>query len=59
MAGGVGCTMAASYASQGFGKDVRSALFRKIQSFSFSNLDSFPPSTLITRMTNDVTQLQI
>lgn len=58
MIGGVGCTITASIASQGFGTDLRSAVFRKIQSFSFSNLDKFKPSTLITRLTNDITQLQ-
>ncbi|HOK30043.1 MAG TPA: ABC transporter ATP-binding protein [bacterium] len=58
MIGGVGCTIASSIASQGFGADLRSAVFRKIQSFSFSNLDRFKPSTLITRLTNDITQLQ-
>ncbi|MGC8777769.1 MAG: ABC transporter ATP-binding protein, partial [Candidatus Caldatribacteriaceae bacterium] len=54
----MGCTVFASRVSQSFGTDLRSAVFRKIQSFSFANLDQFPPSTLITRMTNDVTQLQ-
>lgn len=58
MIGGVGCTIASSIASQGFGMDLRSAVFRKIQSFSFSNIDRFKPSTLITRLTNDITQLQ-
>lgn len=56
--GGAGCTIASSIASQGFGADLRSAVFRKIQSFSFFNIDRFKPSTLITRLTNDVTQLQ-
>lgn len=58
MIGGVGCTIFASYASQGFGADLRSKLFRKIQSFSFSNVDKFHTSSLITRHTNDVNQLQ-
>lgn len=56
--GGVGCTIYASYASQNFGKDLRSALFKKIQAFSFSNIDKFHTSSLITRLTNDVNQLQ-
>lgn len=58
MAGGIGCTVFASYASQHFGKDLRKDLFRKILTFSFADLDEFSPGTLITRLTNDVTQLQ-
>ncbi|MCX7795243.1 MAG: ABC transporter ATP-binding protein/permease, partial [bacterium] len=58
MIGGVGCTIASTIASQGFGTDLRSSVFRKIQSFSFSTLDKFKASTLITRLTNDITQLQ-
>lgn len=48
----------ASHTSQSFGFDVRKELFEKIQSFSFANLQKFDTATLITRMTNDVTQLQ-
>lgn len=58
MIGGVGCTIASTIASQGFGTDLRASVFRKIQSFSFSTLDRFKASTLITRLTNDITQLQ-
>lgn len=58
MIGGVGCTIASTIASQGFGTDLRTSVFRKIQSFSFSTLDRFKASTLITRLTNDITQLQ-
>jgi len=47
-----------SYASQGFGFDLRAALFKKIQSFSFHNLARFQSSSLITRLTNDITQVQ-
>ncbi|MEW9121776.1 MAG: ABC transporter ATP-binding protein [Thermotaleaceae bacterium] len=56
--GGFGCTIAASIASQSFGADLREALFKKIQSFSFTNLDQYKTSSLITRLTNDVTQVQ-
>lgn len=56
--GGFGCTIASSVASQNFGADLRSDLFKKIQSFSFSNLDKFKTGSLITRLTNDVTQVQ-
>jgi ATP-binding cassette, subfamily B, multidrug efflux pump len=43
---------------QGFGADLREALFRKVQTFSFSNLDELDTGQLITRLTNDVTQVQ-
>ncbi|MFS0863192.1 ABC transporter ATP-binding protein [Fredinandcohnia sp. 179-A 10B2 NHS] len=48
----------ASHTSQSFAFDVRKALFGKIQAFSFANLQKFETASLITRMTNDVTQLQ-
>jgi ATP-binding cassette subfamily B protein len=43
---------------QAFGADLREALFRKVQSFSFGNLDEMETGQLITRLTNDVTQVQ-
>jgi ATP-binding cassette subfamily B protein len=58
MIGGVGCTIASSIASQSFGTDLRSDVFKKVQSFSFSNLDKFKTASLITRLTNDIVQLQ-
>lgn len=48
----------AAKAATGFGMRLRHALFEKIQSFSFSDLDSIGTSTLITRMTNDAYQIQ-
>ena len=45
-------------ASQGFAANLRQALFDKIQSFSFSNIDAFSAPSLVTRLTSDVTQLQ-
>jgi ATP-binding cassette subfamily B protein len=48
----------ASRVSYAFGAELRSDLFRKIQGLSFANLDKFERASLITRMTNDVTQLQ-
>ncbi|PQP86615.1 ABC transporter ATP-binding protein [Paenibacillus sp. AR247] len=56
--GGVGCTIFSTYASQHFGTDLRDHLFRKIQTFSFRNLDELKTGSLITRLTNDVVQLQ-
>lgn len=56
--GGIVNSFTASHVSQSFGHDVRKSLFGKIQAFSFANLNNIPTSSLITRMTNDVTQLQ-
>ncbi|OQB16111.1 MAG: putative ABC transporter ATP-binding protein [Firmicutes bacterium ADurb.Bin193] len=53
-----GCVYFAAKASQYFSNDLRTALFEKIQSFSFSSIDHFRPASLITRITNDVAQLQ-
>ena len=44
----------ATYASQGFGANLRQALFDKVQEFSFADIDRFSSASLITRMTNDV-----
>ncbi|MEY8763110.1 MULTISPECIES: ABC transporter ATP-binding protein [Clostridium] len=44
--------------SQNFSADLREDLFRKVQSFSFKSIDKFERSSLITRLTNDVTQIQ-
>ena len=56
--GGSGNTVFAVKVSQGFGADLRSSLFRKVQSLSFGNLDRLDTGQLITRLTNDVTQIQ-
>ncbi len=48
----------ASIASMGFGTEIRRALFDRVQDFSFSNVDRFSTSSLITRMTTDVTNTQ-
>lgn len=55
---GMACTVFAMRAGQGFGADLRRALFAKVQSLSFANLDTLETGTLITRLTNDVTQVQ-
>jgi ATP-binding cassette, subfamily B, multidrug efflux pump len=55
---GVTNSFYASHISQSYGYDVRKALFEKIQSFSFANFNLFSTSSLITRLTNDVTQIQ-
>lgn len=48
----------AAYASAGFAKNVRTALFKKVQSFSFANIDQFSSGGLVTRMMTDVTNIQ-
>lgn len=57
MIGGVLCGVFAIQASQGFGAGLRGTLFRKTQTLSFGNLDELETGSLITRLTNDVTQL--
>lgn len=47
-----------SHVSQRFGAELRSDLFRKIQSLSFEHMDRFDRASLVTRLTNDVTQVQ-
>lgn len=56
--GGFGCIISSSLASANFGADLRLDLFEKVQEFSFTNLDEFKTSSLITRLTNDVMQVQ-
>lgn len=56
--GGIVCTIYAIRAAQYFGADLRSALFRKVQTLSFTNLDQLETGKLVTRLTNDVTQVQ-
>jgi ATP-binding cassette subfamily B protein len=47
-----------AHVSYAFGYDLRSSLFRKVQSFSCSTLNKYAPSALITRFTNDIRQIQ-
>jgi len=58
MLGGVGGAYFGAKASVNFGADLRLDIFTKIQKFSFANIDKFNTGSLITRLTNDVTQLQ-
>jgi ABC-type multidrug transport system, ATPase and permease components len=59
---GVVCNIAASYfsakASSGFGRDLRSRLFAHVSGFSMREFDRFGAASLMTRVTNDVTQVQ-
>lgn len=56
--GGIGGIIFSTLAGQYFGRDVRSALFNKVQALSFSNLDKFSKASIVTRLTNDVIQVQ-
>lgn len=47
-----------SIVSQGFGANLRDSLFKKVQAFSFKNIDQFSTASLVTRLTNDVNVLQ-
>jgi len=55
---GIASSFFASYASQGFASDLRETLYDKVQSFSYSVFSKFATSSLITRMTGDITMLQ-
>ncbi len=56
--GGMSNGIFAELAVQAVGADLREALFRQVQTFSFGNLDELETGQLITRLTNDVTQVQ-
>lgn len=56
--GGVGGAFFAARAAMNTGTDLRMALFEKIQKFSFKNIDDFSTGSLVTRLTNDITQIQ-
>ena len=58
MTGGTGAAFFAARASIGFASDLRSDVFAKVQKFSFANLDKFSTGSLVTRLTNDITQVQ-
>ena len=48
----------AAIASSGFAKNLRKAIFEKVQTFSFRNIDKFSTSSLVTRLTTDITNIQ-
>ena len=62
-AAGIACMIGAAYLSAataaGFGRDLRSRVFAKVQSFSLPEFDQFSTASLITRTTNDITQIQM
>lgn len=59
----LGCGAAAGFtcskASTGFAKNLRKDMFRQVQKYSFKNIDKFSSSSLVTRMTTDVTNVQM
>ncbi len=55
---GTSCSVFASLTSQNFGCDLRKDVFRRTMSLSFQQTDQFTTGSLITRMTNDITQMQ-
>ncbi|MCZ0755900.1 ABC transporter ATP-binding protein [Anoxybacillus sp. J5B_2022] len=57
-AAGIANSFVAAYVGQQYGFSLRKHLFEKIQSFSLSHFEQFSTASLITRMTNDVTQMQ-
>lgn len=56
---GVGAAALAAKAGMGFGSNVRAAEYRQVQRFSFSNIEHFSTASLITRLTNDVSSVQM
>lgn len=59
MACGVASGWASSKASAGFAKNLRHDVFHKVQSFSFTNIDKFTPSSIVTRLTTDINRIQM
>ena len=57
IAGGINVTMAA-YIAQAVSSDLREKTFRKIQTFSYANIEQFNAGNLVVRMTNDINQIQ-
>ena len=58
MAGGVGGAWFGGKASVNFGADLRADVYNKVQTFSFTSIDKFSTGSLVTRLTNDITQMQ-
>lgn len=56
--GGIGGHFFAIRASVYFSADLRQGVFEKVQDFSFKNIDNFSTGSLVTRLTNDITQVQ-
>ena len=59
LASGVGAAVFAAKAAMGFGAQVRQAEYEQVQRFSFANIEHFSAASLITRLTNDVSSVQM
>ena len=59
LACGVGAAVMAAKAAMGFGANIRQAEYEQVQRFSFANIEHFSTASLITRSTNDITQIQM
>ena len=57
MLGGVGGAYFGAKASVNFATDLRQDVFNRVQKFSFANIDKFSTGSIVTRLTNDVTQI--
>lgn len=58
LAGGIGGSYFAAKAAVSFAADLREDVYAKVQTFSFSDIDKFSTGSLVTRLTNDITQVQ-
>ncbi len=58
IAGGAGGNYLSAWSATNFATDLRTDLFHKVQQFSFRNIDHYSTGSLVTRLTNDVTQIQ-
>ncbi len=58
MAGGVGGAYFGAKASVNYANDIREDVYKKVQKFSFANIDKFSTGSLVTRLTNDIQQIQ-
>lgn len=56
---GIASAVSASYAATGFSKNLRQDMFYKVQTFDFSNIDKFSSSSIVTRLTSDIANIQI
>ncbi len=55
---GIGAAITAPYASSGFAKNLREAMYYKVQDFSFPSIDKFGTASIVTRLTTDVSNVQ-
>ncbi len=56
---GVASAVAASYAATGFSRNLRQDMYYRVQTFDFANIDKFSTSSIVTRLTSDVAQIQM